>query len=107
MNQTNNKKEFTIKLSRRELGMLHYYARGLVARIDSDVTEWGSSCTSHDVIEHDYYGKDAIVGLMQEIKPLVESNYGTEWDDWQQMTLRAKPQTVTPEPLDLDPSSII
>ena len=87
--------------------MLHYYARGLVARIDSDVTQWGSSCTGHDVIEHVYYGKDAIGGFMQEIKPLVESNYGTEWDDWQQMTLRAKPQTVTPEPLDLAPSSII
>ena len=107
MNPTNNKKEFTIALSRRELGMLHYYARGLVARIDSDVTEWGSSCTGHDTIEHDYYGKDAIIGLMQQIKPLVESNYGTEWDDWQQMTLRAKPQTVTTDAPDLAPSSII
>ena len=102
---TNNKKEFT--LSRRELGLLHYYTRGLVARIDSDVTDWGSSCTGHDTIEHDDFGKDAIIGLFKQIKPLVEANYGTEFEDWKQMTLSASPQTVTPEPLDLAPSSII
>ena len=107
MNHTNNKKEFTIALSRRELGLLHYYTRGLVARIDSDVTDWGSSCTGHDTIEHDDYGKDAIIGLFKQIKPLVEANYGTEFEDWKKMTLKVNPQSVTPEPLDLAPSSII
>ena len=63
MNNINNKKEFTIALSRRELGLLHYYTRGLVARIDSDVTYWGSSCTGHDTIEQDDFGKHEIIVL--------------------------------------------
>ena len=63
-----NSKEVTIRLSKRELGILNMYTSGLFSRIDSDVTEWGSSCTGHDTIEHDYFGKDAIIGLRKEVK---------------------------------------
>ena len=73
----NNQKEVTITLSRRELGLLNYMTRGLFARIDSDVTSWGSSCTGHDTIEHDYFGKDAIRGVYKEIKNVV-ANYDIE-----------------------------
>jgi hypothetical protein len=73
-----NQKEITIRLSKRELGLLNYVTRGLYRRIDSDVTEWGSSCTGHDVIEHDNFGKDAIVGAYKEIKNAVDSFYTDE-----------------------------
>jgi hypothetical protein len=75
-----NSKEVTIRLSKRELGILNMYTSGLFARIDSDVTEWGSSCTGHDTVEHDYFGKDAILGLRKEIKNAVDSFYTHEND---------------------------
>ena len=64
----NNPKYINIRLSKRELGLLHYLMEGIFRRIDSDVTSWGSSCTGHDVIAHDYYGKDAIRGAYKELK---------------------------------------
>ena len=69
----NNPKFINIRVSKRELGLLNYMVRGLFARIDSDVTSWGSSCTGHDTIEHDYFGKDAIRGLYKEIKFTVDN----------------------------------
>ena len=69
----NNEKFINIRVSKRELGLLNYITRGLFARIDSDVTSWGSSCTGHDTIEHDYFGKDAIRGLYKEIKFTVDT----------------------------------
>ena len=69
----NNEKFINIRVSKRELGLLNYMTRGLFARIDSDVTSWGSSCTGHDTIEHDYFGKDAIRGLYKEIKFTVDN----------------------------------
>ena len=75
----NNPKFINIRVSKRELGLLNYMVRGLFARIDSDVTSWGSSCTGHDTIEHDYFGKDAIRGLYKEIKFTVDNfTEGTE-----------------------------
>ena len=62
-----NRKEITIRLSRRELGLMKFLFDGMYARIDSDVTSWGSSCTGHDVIAHDDYGKDAIIGICKEV----------------------------------------
>jgi len=75
MLDTSNNREFTITLTRRELGLIEYTLKGLYNRIDSDVTEWGSSCTGYDTIEHDYYGKDAIVGAYKEVKTLVDKHY--------------------------------
>ena len=69
----NNEKFINIRVSKRELGLLNYITRGLFARIDSDVTSWGSSCTGHDTIEHDYFGKDAILGLYKELKFTVDN----------------------------------
>ena len=68
-----NEKFINIRVSKRVLGLLNYITRGLFARIDSDVTSWGSSCTGHDTIEHDYFGKDAIRGLYKEIKFTVDN----------------------------------
>ena len=76
----NNPKFINIRVSKRELGLLNYMVRGLFARIDSDVTSWGSSCTGHDTIEHDYFGKDAILGLRKEVKNAVDSFYTHEND---------------------------
>ena len=45
--------------------------------------------------------------ISENFTKIVEANYGTEFEDWKQMTLSASPQTVTPEPPDLAPSSII
>ena len=73
MNKINNEKFINITVSKRELGLLHYMVRGLFQRIDSDVTSGGSSCTGHDTIEHDYFGKDAIRGLYKEIKFTVDN----------------------------------
>ena len=73
-----NSKEVTIRLSKRELGLLNHITSGLYRRIDSDVTSWGSSCTGHDVIEHDNFGKDAILGLYKEAKNAVDSFYTDE-----------------------------
>ena len=78
MFDTSNNREFTITLTRRELGLIEYTLKGLYNRIDSDVTEWGSSCTGYDTIEHDYYGKDAIVGGYKEVKTLVDKHYTNE-----------------------------
>ena len=79
MNKINNEKCINIRVSKRELGLLHYMVRGLFQRIDSDVTSWGSSCTGHDTIEHDYFGKDAIRGLYKELKFTVDTfTEGTE-----------------------------
>jgi len=75
-----NSKEVVIRLSKRELGLLNHITRGLYARIDSDVTSWGSSCTGHDSIEHDYFGKDAILGVYKEVKNAVDSYYTDEND---------------------------
>ena len=75
-----NSKEVVIRLSKRELGLLNHITRGLYARIDNDVTSWGSSCTGHDTIEHDYFGKDAILGVYKEVKNAVDSYYTDEND---------------------------
>jgi len=73
MNKLNNEKFINIRLSKRELGLLHYLMEGIYRRIDSDVTSWGSSCTGHDTIAHDDYGKDAILGAFKELKFTVDT----------------------------------
>jgi len=73
-----NDRKYTVTLTRRELGLIQYHLKGLYKRIDSDVTSWGSSCTGYDVIEHDYYGKDAIVGAYREVKSVVDEHYTNE-----------------------------
>tara|TARA_B100000035_G_C20994122_1_gene551648 strand:+ start:371 stop:640 length:270 start_codon:yes stop_codon:yes gene_type:complete len=65
----------TITLSRREFGLLNYITKGLYNRLDSDVTEWGGQCTGHDVIEHEYYGKDVIKSLHLKTRDILQDCY--------------------------------
>ena len=48
---------YTIKLTRRELGLIKHYSRLLFTNIDDDVTPDGCSCTGSFPIEKDWFGK--------------------------------------------------
>ena len=69
---------YTIKLTRRELGLIKHYSQRLFANIDDDVTSDGGSCTGSFPIEKDWFCKDAITNLYRKAKTITDTHYNND-----------------------------
>ena len=67
-----SKDTYTLKLTRRELGLLEHQSGIWYYRVDSDLEQ---GAIGYDQYLHDLFGKDAVVGLYKAVRSVTDANF--------------------------------